>query len=119
VPDEPANTLGHLAGGLIGESDREDGVGRYIFLANKPGDAVRNNTGFTRARTCQDEQGALGGFNGCALFWIQIVEEGLQGVESSFRVGGDFLWLSCSSVTFGRAARAGTGRVSRDPFDPE
>ena len=55
--------------------------GRDALFADEPGDAAGDDAGFARAGSGQDEQGALGGLDGGALFGIQIVEERLQGAS--------------------------------------
>ena len=40
VAQQLFDALGHLAGGLVGEGDGQDRVGRDVFLADEPGDAV-------------------------------------------------------------------------------
>jgi hypothetical protein len=88
VTEQPVNTLGHLARGLVGEGDGEDRVGRNVFLADKPRDAVRDDARFARSGAGKDEERSFGSFDRGALFGIQIVKELLQGVGSSFESGG-------------------------------
>ena len=78
VAEQPVDALGHLAGGLVGEGDGEDGVGGDAFFADEPGDAAGDDAGFARAGAGEDEQGAFGGLDGGALFGIQIVDERLH-----------------------------------------
>ena len=80
VAQQPVDALGHLAGGLVGEGDGQNRVGRDAFFLDQPGDAAGDDAGLARAGAGQDEQRALGGFDGGALFGIQIGEERLQGV---------------------------------------
>ena len=81
--EQPVNALAHLAGGLVGEGDGQNGVGRDAFFADEPGDAAGDDAGFARAGSGQDEQGAFSGLDGGALFGIQIVDERLQdGVQA-------------------------------------
>ena len=82
VAEQLVDALGHFAGGFVGEGDGEDGVGRDVFLLDEPGDAMGDDAGFARAGAGEDEQGAFGGFDGGALFGIEIVEERMQSVES-------------------------------------
>ncbi len=84
------DALAHLAGGLVGEGDGEDGVGRDAFLANEPGDAAGDDAGLAGACAGEDEQRPLGGFNGGALFGIQIGDERLHGAGP----GGKGPWSS-------------------------
>ena len=52
--------------------------GATFFSLDQPGDAVGDDAGFARSGAGQDEQRAFGGFNGGALFGIQIGEERMQ-----------------------------------------
>ncbi len=105
VAQQPVHALGHLAGGLVGEGDGQDGVGRDVFLADEPGDAMRDDAGFARSGAGQDEQRAFGSLHRGALFGIQMFEERLQGVESGGKV-------PVSSVPFGaKDPRAGGATV--------
>ena len=71
---QPVDALGHLAGGLVGEGDGQDGVGRDAFLADQPGDAAGDDAGLARAGSGEDQQRAFGGLDGGALFGIQVGE---------------------------------------------
>ena len=86
VAEQLVHALGHFAGGLVGEGDGQDGVGRDAFLADQPGDAAGDDAGLARAGAGQDEQRALGGLDGGALFGIQIGEQRLQGGVQAGRV---------------------------------
>ena len=44
----------HFAGGLVGESDRQNRLRRYAFDANQPGDAVDQHTGLARTGARQN-----------------------------------------------------------------
>ena len=85
-------------GGLVGEGDGEDGVGRDVFLLDEPGNAMGDDAGFARSGACEDEQGAFGGLDSGALFGIEMVEERVQSVNSWGDGGPE------SSVTVGRCA---------------
>ena len=78
VAEQPVDALAHLAGGLVGEGDGEDGVGSDAFFLDEPGDAAGDDAGFAGAGSGKDEQRTLGGLDGGALFGIQIVEERLH-----------------------------------------
>ena len=95
MTEQLVDALGHFAGGLVGEGDGEDGVGRDVFLLDKPGDAMRDDAGFAGAGAGEDEQGAFGGLDSGALFGIEIGEKRVQSVNS----WGDR--VPESSVTFG------------------
>ncbi len=79
MAENPVDALRHLAGGLVGEGDGENGVGRDALFLNEPGDSAGDDAGLARAGAGKDEQRALGGFNSSALFGIQIGEERLHG----------------------------------------
>ena len=97
MAEQLVDALGHFAGGLVGEGDGEDGVGRDVFLLDEPGDAMGDDAGFAGAGAGEDEQGAFGGLDGGALFGIEIGEKRMQSVsswrdrgpESSVTVNGD------------------------------
>jgi hypothetical protein len=74
VVELPVHALAHLLGGLVGEGDGQDGVGRDAFLGDEPGDAAGDDAGLARAGSGQNEQGAFSGLDGGALFRIQIGE---------------------------------------------
>jgi hypothetical protein len=97
VAEQLFDTLGHFAGGLVREGDGEDGVGRDVLLLDEPGDAVGNDACFAGASAGEDEQWALRGLDGSALFGIEMGEKGVQGVDSGEKVPE-------SSVSFGRRA---------------
>ena len=82
VTEQLIDAFGHFGGGFIGEGDGEDGIGRDVFLLDEPGDAMGDNAGFAGAGSCEDEQGALGGFDSGALFGIEIGEKGVQSERS-------------------------------------
>ena len=86
VAQQLIHALGHLAGGLVGEGDGQDRVGRDVLLLDEPGNAVRNHAGLARSGARQDEQRPLGGLNRGALFGIEMGEERVQGVESDGKV---------------------------------
>ena len=86
VPQQLIHALGHLPGGLVGKSDRQDRIGRDIFLLDEPDNAVRNHARLARSRPRQDEQRPLGGFDRSALFGIEMIKERVQCVESGGKV---------------------------------
>ncbi len=81
VAEQALDALGHLAGGLVGEGDGEDGVGSDALFLDEPGDAAGDDAGLAGAGSGEDQQRALGGFDGGALFGIQFVDERLHGVS--------------------------------------
>ena len=101
MAEQAIDARGHLAGGLIGEGDGEDGVRRDAFLEDQPGDAAGDDACFSRAGPGEDQQRAFSGLDGGALFGIQVVDELLQDA----RPGGKG---PVSSVTFGAPVKPGT-----------
>jgi transposase InsO family protein len=86
-PSSLVNALAHLAGGLVGKGDGQNRVGRDAFFLDEPSNAAGDDAGFARPRPGKNQQRALGGLNGGALFGIQVGEERLQGEsrrEASF-----------------------------------
>ena len=79
MAEKAVDALAHFVGGLVGEGDGEDGVGGDALFLDEPGDAAGDDAGLSGAGAGEDEQGAFGGFNGGALFGIQIVDERLHG----------------------------------------
>ena len=54
--DQRGNPIAHLAGGLVGEGDREDLTGPDIARRQQVGDPVRQHAGLARARPGDDQQ---------------------------------------------------------------
>src|SRR5690606_29720966 len=65
----------HLAGGLVGEGDREDPVRRHAQDFIEPGDAVGEDAGLAGAGTGQHEVMAGRGRDGLALGAVEAVEK--------------------------------------------
>ena len=82
MAEQSIDAFGHFGGGLVGEGDGEDGVGRDVFLLDEPGNAMGDDAGFARAGAGEDEQWALRGLDGGALFGIEMGEKRMQSVES-------------------------------------
>ena len=78
VAQELFNALAHLGGGLVGKRDGENRVRGYALVLNEPGDAVRDDAGFARTGAGQNKYGPFNGFDGSALFGIEIGEERMQ-----------------------------------------
>ena len=79
-PSSRSTRSRHLAGGLVGKRDGQNRVRRDALFLDEPRDAAGDDAGLARAGAGQDEQRALGRFNGGALFGIQIGDERLHGV---------------------------------------
>ena len=76
--DERGHPLLHLAGGLVGEGDREDLAGLHVPGAEQVGDAVGEHPRLARAGTGHDEQRAALVDDGLTL---RAVEPGEHAVE--------------------------------------
>ena len=61
------HALDHLAGGLVGEGDGEDGLRHHAQVLDQMGDAVGDDARLAAARAGQDQHRAVGGFDGFAL----------------------------------------------------
>ncbi len=53
--DQGSDALAHLAGGLVGEGDGQDGPSRNLVGADQVGDAVRDHAGLAAAGAGQDQ----------------------------------------------------------------
>ncbi len=73
--DELLDALLHLAGGLVGEGDRQDLARVDPALGQQVGDAVGQHAGLARTGTGNDEQRGAGVHDGCALLGVQPVEQ--------------------------------------------
>ena len=80
--DPPA----HLAGGLVGEGDRQNGVRRNTVVRDQPGDAVYEDACLTAAGAGEDEGGARRGGDGITLRVVHFGEEGF-GVHGRHSIG--------------------------------
>ena len=69
------DAMAHLGSGLVGESHRQDRMGRGVFDLDQPGDTVHQHPGFTRAGTGQDQLTANGGGYGLALGIVEGVQQ--------------------------------------------
>ena len=61
----------HLAGGLIGEGDREDIMRRHFFISDQMRDPDGDHAGLARPGTGKDQQRALSGFDRLDLLRIE------------------------------------------------
>ena len=71
---QPLDALPHFVGGLVGEGQGQDLPGRHAVV-QKLGDAMRDDPGFSAARTGQDQQRALAMFDRFALGRSQRIEQ--------------------------------------------
>ena len=86
VADQRRDPLAHLAGGLVGERDRQHLEWRRLALGQDVGDTVGQHAGLARAGAGQDEDRAVGGEHRGALFRIQFVE--IHSDRRSFKTSG-------------------------------
>ena len=103
------------AGGLVGKCDGENRIGRDPFFLDQPGDAAGDDARLARAGAGQDQQRPFGGFNGGALFGIQIFDERRQGGS---RREGFLLQFTCASNIVQGEAPDGSDRRRIDLYNP-
>ena len=84
-PDEGADAVLHLVGGLVGERDRQDLEGADPLLLDEVGDAMGEDPGLARPGTGDDEQRPLGVGDRVGLHWV---EPGQQVVPAGGTVVG-------------------------------
>ena len=91
LADEVGDARLHLVGGLVGEGDREDVLGRDAGLADHVGDAVGERAGLATAGAGEDENGAFGRRGGHALLRVKpfqdCAHEGIRLLPSPNGVG--------------------------------
>ena len=77
TPGRPrvAEPLDHLAGGLVGERDDEDLVGRHDVGRDGVGGPPADDAGLARSGAGQDRHGSAGREDGLALGVVQVVEQ--------------------------------------------
>ena len=76
-PDQPADALAHLGGGLVREGDRQDLPGPRPARGQEIRDAVRERARLAGPGARHDEQGPAGVRDGRALLGVESVEQGL------------------------------------------
>ena len=74
-PAERSHALAHFAGGLVGESDGQNGRRRHVPRGNDVRDAVRDDAGLPAARAGQDQERTFGVAHRFALLRVQPFEE--------------------------------------------
>ena len=65
----------HLAGGLVGEGDRQDAVGTHAQGVDQVGDAVGEDAGLARAGAGQHQRRARRGSHRLALGGVESGED--------------------------------------------
>ena len=71
---EPAQTLAHLGGRLVGERDSQNLPGLHAIVGEHMRDAIREHARFARTGTRKHEQRALGAQHGLALRGVQGID---------------------------------------------
>ena len=79
MAEDLVDALGHLAGGLVGEGDGEDGVGGNAALFNEIGDAVGDDARLAGAGAGEQQHGAIDGLDAFALLRVHVVEKAGHG----------------------------------------
>ena len=70
-----ADTMAHFRRRFVGKGHRHNGVGRTVFYADKPGNAMHQYAGLTAARSSQNQHIGARGRDGFTLFIIKAVEQ--------------------------------------------
>ena len=73
--DQLIDALCHLAGGFIGERDCQNRFRQDSLIVDQVRDAVGDHARLSRPGAGQDEQRSIGGFDGFALFGIELGEK--------------------------------------------
>ena len=75
IAQQRRHALAHLAGGLVGEGDRQNGGRGHVPRRDDVRDAVRDDPGFAAARARQNQQRPFGRGNRFPLLGVQSFEE--------------------------------------------
>ena len=111
-----ADALLHLARGLVGEGHGKDLAREGTIGGEDVGDTGGEYTGFARASACEDEHGAIDGFDRFALFRVEageiigrtgLVAGGHGAGRNAEAAAGGHAWPRCRN--WGR----GSGRLAR------
>jgi hypothetical protein len=70
--EQPLHPFAHFAGGFVRKRNCQNGIRRNALFLDQPRNAAGDHAGFARACSSQNEQWAVRGLNGCALFGIQV-----------------------------------------------
>lgn len=73
VVGEGMNAAFHFIGGLIGESEEKNLVGRDVLLGDKPGGAVGENAGFAGTGAGENKKRSGGVGNGFNLIGVEVI----------------------------------------------
>ena len=72
--------VAHLVGGLVGERDGQNGVGRHTLVADQVGNAVGEHPGLARPGPSHHQQGSVGVQHRLALGRVHPLQQGGDGV---------------------------------------
>ncbi len=97
--DHGGDAFFHLADGAVGKANGEDAIGG-MALGQKMGDAMDDDTGFSAASACKDQQRAVCVQDGVALFGVKVSDRN-HGREppsqkSNLKRGGMMRLRKCS-----------------------
>ena len=123
LAQEPGDPVAHLAGGLVGEGNREDAVGRNSLMVDQVRNASGEDPSLPRSGPRQDEQRAFEVYDGLTLGFVEPDKVGvgcegaapsrLRGVQGpnslrrQLREGGSRRWLLRPPCPRGRCDRCG------------
>ena len=79
-----AQALAHFLGGLVGEGDRRDALGRYPSRSDQMGDFLDDDPGLAAAGARQDQQGAIAVQDRVTLGLVEGVHAGSRCVSLQF-----------------------------------
>ncbi len=111
--EQPLDARAHLAGGLVGERDREDLTGLRAVAVDEVGEAVREHARLAAAGTGEDQERPLAVRDGLALGLVEALEQLLEmlgvgvlghGAQHSYDPG----WRAGANVQRWRPRRART-----------
>lgn len=110
--DQMADTLLHLARGLVGEGHRENLARKGLSRCQDVGNTGGENAGLAGAGACENEDRTIDGFDGFALFRVQAGE--VIG-RASLVTGGHGAGGNAQSSGGRRASRGGrrSSRLAR------
>jgi hypothetical protein len=77
-----ADTLAHLARGLVGEGDRRDLGGSQLSPLDQVGDLLGDHRGLARAGAGEHEQRAVAVFDGAQLLRVEHGVSAVRGVDA-------------------------------------
>ena len=73
--EQRIEAFAHLAGGLVGESDRQNMRGAHANLVDQVGDAIGKDAGLARAWTCEHQHRPTADLHGLPLCLVEILQQ--------------------------------------------